>query len=264
MAEINVLPLGGATVDALQGVGTPTWSTVLLKRGLRSVWMGGARPLQHRPARQVGRAFTLRFVPAREDLATPASWGAPISTRAAIEAMPAGVIAVVGALGVADAGIFGDILCERMQRLQVRALVTFSRLPFRWHFEAPGLRTRRHDFQHQAAAIGQVVTLVLRLRVVDRRGLQDVVDVSHWGRQSGPRPPRWPQTWPCPVATSRNGQGCQKTKTPVEPTIWGFCRDHPGRPKTPRDPVTCARSSPARSPSTRPGSRLPSGARSHR
>ena len=43
------------------------------------------------PRRRVGRAFTLRFVPAREDLATPASWGAPISTRAAIEAMPAGV-----------------------------------------------------------------------------------------------------------------------------------------------------------------------------
>ncbi|MDE1949718.1 MAG: ribonuclease activity regulator RraA, partial [Burkholderiales bacterium] len=74
--------------------------------------------------RQVGRAFTLRFVPAREDLATPASWGAPISTRAAIEAMPEGVIAVVGALGVTDAGCFGDILCARMVRRGVAALVT--------------------------------------------------------------------------------------------------------------------------------------------
>ena len=51
------------------------------------------------PERRVGRAFTLRFVPAREDLATPASWGSPISTRAAIEAMPAGAIAVVDAMG---------------------------------------------------------------------------------------------------------------------------------------------------------------------
>ncbi len=41
--------------------------------------------------RIVGPAFTLRFVPVREDLATPASWAAPISTRAAIEAMPEGV-----------------------------------------------------------------------------------------------------------------------------------------------------------------------------
>ena len=63
-------------------------------------------------------------MPAREDLATPASWGAPISTRAAIEAMPPGVIAVVGAMGVEDAGIFGDILCARMRQRDVAALVT--------------------------------------------------------------------------------------------------------------------------------------------
>ena len=72
----------------------------------------------------VGRAFTLRFVPAREDLATPASWASPISTRAAIEAMPEGCVAVVDAAGVGDAGIFGDILCARMARRGVAALVT--------------------------------------------------------------------------------------------------------------------------------------------
>ena len=62
--------------------------------------------------------------PAREDLATPASWGSPISTRAAIEAMPAGCIAVVDAMGVTDAGIFGDILCSRMVKRGITALVT--------------------------------------------------------------------------------------------------------------------------------------------
>jgi regulator of RNase E activity RraA len=71
-----------------------------------------------------GRAFTLRFVPAREDLATPASWASPISTRAAIECMPAGCVAVVGAMGVTDAGIFGDILCARMVKRGVAGLVT--------------------------------------------------------------------------------------------------------------------------------------------
>ena len=80
-----------------------------------------ARPGQ---PRLVGRAFTLRFVPAREDLATPESWSSPISTRAAIEAMPAGCIAVVDAMGVTDAGIFGDILCARMARRGVAGLVT--------------------------------------------------------------------------------------------------------------------------------------------
>jgi regulator of RNase E activity RraA len=97
---------------------------VLLKKGLRNVWMRGARPLKPGQPKLVGRAFTLRFVPAREDLATPESWGAPISTRAAIEAMPEGCIAVVDAMGVTDAGIFGDILCERMARRGVAALVT--------------------------------------------------------------------------------------------------------------------------------------------
>lgn len=118
------LPLDPAVQAALAGVSTATLTTVLLKKGLRRVWMRGTRPLRPQPPRLVGRAFTLRFVPAREDLATPASWGAPISTRAAIEAMPAGCIAVVDALGTPDAGIFGDILCQRMQQRGVAALVT--------------------------------------------------------------------------------------------------------------------------------------------
>jgi len=118
------LALPHAVVAALSGVSTATLTTVLLKHGLRNVWLRATRPLAPGQPRRVGRAFTLRFVPAREDLATPASWGSPISTRAAIEAMPAGCIAVVGALGCTDAGIFGDILCARMRRREVAALVT--------------------------------------------------------------------------------------------------------------------------------------------
>jgi regulator of RNase E activity RraA len=124
MNDVAVLPLDAARVEALAHVSTATLTTVLLKKGLRNVWMRGTRPLRATQKRQVGRAFTLRFVPAREDLATPASWSAPISTRTAIEAMPPGVIAVVGALGIADAGIFGDILCARMRQRAVTALVT--------------------------------------------------------------------------------------------------------------------------------------------
>jgi regulator of RNase E activity RraA len=109
---------------ALKGVTTATLTTVLLKQGLRNVWLRGTKPLKSGQPRLVGRAFTLRFVPSREDLATPASWGSPISTRAAIEAMPPGCIAVVDAMGVTDAGIFGDILCARMQKRGVAALIT--------------------------------------------------------------------------------------------------------------------------------------------
>ncbi|MDO9074505.1 MAG: ribonuclease activity regulator RraA [Rubrivivax sp.] len=111
-------------VEVLSQVTTATLTTLLLKKGLRNVWLRGARPLRAGQPRLVGRAFTLRFVPAREDLATPESWASPISTRAAIEAMPAGCIAVADAMGVCDAGIFGDILCARMAQRGVAGLVT--------------------------------------------------------------------------------------------------------------------------------------------
>ncbi len=111
-------------VEVLSKVTTATITTILLKKGLRNVWLRGATPLRPGQPRLVGRAFTLRFVPAREDLATPESWSSPKSTRAAIEAMPAGCIAVVDAMGVTDAGIFGDILCARMAKKGVAALIT--------------------------------------------------------------------------------------------------------------------------------------------
>jgi regulator of RNase E activity RraA len=116
-------PLDADIAAALAGVTTASLTTILLKKGLRNVWMRGARPLGRVP-RRVGRAFTLRFVPAREDLATPASWASPTSTRAAIEAMPPGVIVVADAAGVTDSGIFGDILAARMKMRGVAGLVT--------------------------------------------------------------------------------------------------------------------------------------------
>lgn len=122
--SVEVQPLNPRTIEVLSKVTTATLTTVLLKKGLRNVWMRGALPMRDDSPRLVGRAFTLRFVPAREDLATPASWSSPISTRAAIEDMPEGCIAVVDAMGVTDAGIFGDILCSRMKKRGVAALVT--------------------------------------------------------------------------------------------------------------------------------------------
>ncbi|HEX4178057.1 MAG TPA: hypothetical protein VHY57_06445, partial [Rhizomicrobium sp.] len=67
----------------LSGITTATITTVLLKKGLRNIWLRGARPLRSGQKRLAGPAFTLRFVPAREDLATPESWSSPVSTRAA-------------------------------------------------------------------------------------------------------------------------------------------------------------------------------------
>jgi regulator of RNase E activity RraA len=118
------MPLETRVIETLSKVTTATLTTILLKKGLRNVWIRGAMPLRPGQARVVGPAFTFRFVPAREDLATPASWGSPISTRAAIEAMPEGAFAVIDAMGIADAGVFGDILCARMARRGAAGLVT--------------------------------------------------------------------------------------------------------------------------------------------
>lgn len=118
------MALDRKVIDTLSQVTTATLTTLLLKKGLRNVWMRGTRPMSPGQPRLVGPAFTLRFVPAREDLATPESWSKPISTRAAIEAMPEGCICVADAMGVTDAGIFGDILCARMKKRGVAALVT--------------------------------------------------------------------------------------------------------------------------------------------
>ena len=116
--------MSAAQYELLRGITTATITTMLLKKGIRRCWMSGPMPLAPGGARLVGPAFTLRFVPVREDLATPESWSKPISTRGAIEAMPEGCIAVADAMGITTAGIFGDILTMRMQRRQVAALVT--------------------------------------------------------------------------------------------------------------------------------------------
>ncbi len=129
-AQIDAAQIDAAHIDTamerLRAVSTATVSTILVNQGIRNVWIRGAMPIAKRSGggALVGPAFTLRFIPAREDLATPAAWASPISTRAAIEAMPRGAIAVAGAGGITDAGIFGDILCLRMHVRGVAGLVT--------------------------------------------------------------------------------------------------------------------------------------------
>jgi regulator of RNase E activity RraA len=118
------MSLDPVILRALRATTTGTIHTILLKKGIRRTWMNGPSPIFQAEERIVGPAFTLRFVPAREDLATPESWSSPRSTRAAIEEMPEGAVCVIDAMGVTDAGVFGDILCARMHKRGVAALVT--------------------------------------------------------------------------------------------------------------------------------------------
>ena len=93
-------PLSQDLKDTLSKITTASITTILLKKGLRNVWMRGTRPIKPGQGRLVGRAFTLRFVPAREDLATPESWSSPISTRAAIEAIDRGQVEAAQTIGM--------------------------------------------------------------------------------------------------------------------------------------------------------------------
>src|SRR5437879_13807525 len=114
--------MSAALYDTLRAITTATITTILLKKGIRRCWMNGPQPLASGGGRVVGPAFTLRFVPVREDLATPESWAKPVSTRGAIEEMPEDCIAVADAMGLTSAGVFGDILTMRMAKRKVASL----------------------------------------------------------------------------------------------------------------------------------------------
>ena len=107
------------TLAALTSVTTATVSMQLLKRGIRRCWLKGPTSL-HPPGhptnrRLVGEAFTIRFLPLREDLGTPESYTQEGSLRDAVEALPAGHIVVVDARESADCATLGDILVARIQ-----------------------------------------------------------------------------------------------------------------------------------------------------
>lgn len=100
-----------------------TLTTILRSRGITNAFVSGIVPLSPGQPRIAGPAFTLRFVPLRDDLATADALSGPQSPRAAIERMPAGCVAVVDAMGLARVGAFGDIMCARMRHRGVTALL---------------------------------------------------------------------------------------------------------------------------------------------
>ncbi len=64
-------PLDASVAEQLRQVSTATLTMVLLKRGVRTSWLRGVEPLTMMGGRIVGPAFTIRFVPGREDLSQP-------------------------------------------------------------------------------------------------------------------------------------------------------------------------------------------------
>jgi len=115
------------TKETLKTITTATITMQLLKRGVKNTYMRGVRALNPMQVgeRMVGVAYTVRFIPMREDLFDLALLGSPENlARRAIEECPAGGVMVIDARGAADCGTYGDILATRLKIRGVEGVVT--------------------------------------------------------------------------------------------------------------------------------------------
>jgi regulator of RNase E activity RraA len=111
------------TRELLSQASTATITTQLLARGLRNTFLHGIKPLNNR--RLLGPAFTLRYIPAREDidvLEVFKDYDHP--QRKAIEAVPEGHVLVMDCRGQGRAASAGNILATRLQVRNAAGLVT--------------------------------------------------------------------------------------------------------------------------------------------
>jgi regulator of RNase E activity RraA len=139
------------TRDQLKTVSTATLCTALFKRGLRNQFIQNVEPLNASLPNMVGEAFTLRYIPAREDLN-------PISVfqdrghpqRKAVEECPPGAVFVIDSRKDARAASAGSILVARLMRRGVAGVVTdggfrdspeIARLPFPAYHQRPSAPT---------------------------------------------------------------------------------------------------------------------------
>ncbi|TMJ01523.1 MAG: ribonuclease activity regulator RraA [Alphaproteobacteria bacterium] len=108
-------PLSEAAREKLLGVSTATLTTQLFKRGLRNTFVQGARPLNPNAPAMVGPAYTLRYIPAREDIDTLDVFADRTHPqRKAVEDIPPGAVLVMDCRGDASVASAGSILVTRM------------------------------------------------------------------------------------------------------------------------------------------------------
>jgi regulator of RNase E activity RraA len=117
--------LSTQTREKLKTVSTATLTTALYKRGFRNQMIQGVHPLNPNALPMVGEAFTLRYIPAREDLN-------PITVfqdrshpqRKAVEECPAGAVFVIDSRKDARAASAGSILVSRLMKRGAAGVVT--------------------------------------------------------------------------------------------------------------------------------------------
>jgi 5-oxopent-3-ene-1,2,5-tricarboxylate decarboxylase/2-hydroxyhepta-2,4-diene-1,7-dioate isomerase len=123
-----------AALEKLRSVSTATLTSQLQKRGFRNTFLAGLTPL--RPdLRLVGYAFTLRYVPAREDLADELYDNTKNIQRIAVESVGPEDVLVIDARGEVGAATLGNILAMRLKARGAAGLVTDGALR-----DTPGYR----------------------------------------------------------------------------------------------------------------------------
>lgn len=119
------MALDPGTRAQLLHVSTATLCTALFKRGLRNQFLQGVHPLRPGRPNMVGEAFTLRYIPAREDLNPISVFQNPDHPqRKAVEDCPPGAVLVIDSRKDARAASAGSILATRLMRRGAAGLVT--------------------------------------------------------------------------------------------------------------------------------------------
>jgi len=117
--------LSPETRAKLKTVSTATLASALYKRGLRNQFIQDVHPLRPRAETMVGEAFTLRYIPAREDLNPMSVFRDPRHPqRQAVEQCPPGAVMVVDSRQNPRAASAGSILATRLMVRGVAGLVT--------------------------------------------------------------------------------------------------------------------------------------------
>jgi 5-oxopent-3-ene-1,2,5-tricarboxylate decarboxylase / 2-hydroxyhepta-2,4-diene-1,7-dioate isomerase len=122
MSDEPAADIDADTRRRLEKVATATLAGMLQKRGVRSTFLSGLRPIKP-GQRMVGRAHTLRLVPIREDLVE--TFAPRLNTqRAAIESLQPGEVLVIDARNETEAGTIGDIFTVRAMQLGAVGIIT--------------------------------------------------------------------------------------------------------------------------------------------
>ncbi len=117
--------LKAPTREKLMRVGTANIANVLLKHGFKNVMMHGIFPIDASQPQLVGPAYTLRFMPSREDLDNMTNYSRNDNMhRRAIEECPEGAVLVIDAFGNTKASSMGDMMAARLKYRGVSGVVT--------------------------------------------------------------------------------------------------------------------------------------------